>query len=196
MVPAEAIEAKVTDALAKSAALELFWNQPITPAMLQAEMERMAASSRRPASLQALFDALGNDPNKIAECLARPALSDRLLDNWFAADERFAGLDFSDWWAVTKGTLTPAEAPTPSYVLPALDRASLQDDTWVDTPSIPVGTIGRAVWTGAEMLFLPSFGRLGHRYDPATDTWQTMSDVNAPNEVLEFTAVWPGHPAG
>src|SRR5207302_6429265 len=35
-----------------------------------------------------LFDALGNDPLIIAECLARPALAERLLRDWYAYDQR------------------------------------------------------------------------------------------------------------
>src|SRR5262249_10045748 len=35
--------------------------------------------------------ALGNDPGVIAECLARPALVNRLIRTWYAADERYHG---------------------------------------------------------------------------------------------------------
>ena len=35
--------------------------------------------------------ALGNDPFVIAECLARPALAERLLTNWYAYDQRIHG---------------------------------------------------------------------------------------------------------
>src|SRR5262249_2077699 len=35
--------------------------------------------------------ALGNDPFVIAECLARPALADRLLSDWYAHDQRIHG---------------------------------------------------------------------------------------------------------
>ena len=41
--------------------------------------------------LQELFEALGNDPFVIAECLARPALADRLITNWYAYDQRIHG---------------------------------------------------------------------------------------------------------
>ena len=42
-------------------------------------MERMAKRTKQPEVLRELFDALGNDPFVIAECLARPALAERLL---------------------------------------------------------------------------------------------------------------------
>ena len=41
--------------------------------------------------LRELFEALGNDPFVIAECLARPALSERLVTNFYAHDQRFHG---------------------------------------------------------------------------------------------------------
>ena len=72
------IEKKVTDYLRKSQALEDYWQRPITADQLQAEMERMASNTRQPEVLQELFEALGNDPFVIAECLARPILTERL----------------------------------------------------------------------------------------------------------------------
>src|SRR5207248_4246368 len=64
---------------------------PITPKQLQAEMDRMAKNSKQPQVLRELFAALGNDPFVIAECLARSALADRLLRNWYARDQRIHG---------------------------------------------------------------------------------------------------------
>lgn len=89
MVSKETIEAKVTDYLKKSAALEKYWYRPITGEQLQAEMDRMAKGTKDPATLNELFEALNNDPYLIAECLARPVLADRLVRNWYANDERF-----------------------------------------------------------------------------------------------------------
>src|SRR6184192_1110084 len=81
------LENKVADYLRKSQALEDYWERPITSDQLQAEMDRMAKHTRQPEVLRELFEALGNDPFVIAECLARPALADRLLTNWHAYDE-------------------------------------------------------------------------------------------------------------
>src|SRR5947208_6183032 len=72
------LEKKVADYLRKSKALEDYWQRPITAEQLQAEMDRMAKNTKQPEVLQELFDALGNDPFIIAECLARPILSERL----------------------------------------------------------------------------------------------------------------------
>src|SRR5262245_20866890 len=78
MSPAQ-LEKKVTDYLRNSQALEEHWQQPITAEQLQAEMDRMAQHTKQPEMLRELFAALGNDPFVIAECLARPVLSERLV---------------------------------------------------------------------------------------------------------------------
>src|ERR1700720_917208 len=75
------LEKKVEDYLHKSQAFEDYWQRPITAEQLQAEMDRMAEHTQQPEVLHELFDALGNDPFVIAECLARPALAERLLPN-------------------------------------------------------------------------------------------------------------------
>ena len=85
------LEKKVSDYLRKSQALEDYWQRPITADQLQAEMDRMAKHTRQPEVLGELFDALGNDPFVIAECLARPALAERLLKSWYAYDQRIHG---------------------------------------------------------------------------------------------------------
>src|SRR5262245_59412711 len=90
-VPDRAIRARVEDYLKKSNALERFWQRPITAAQLQAELDRMAAHTRAPQLLSELFAVLGNDPQLIAEALARHTLADRLIRNWYAHDDRFHG---------------------------------------------------------------------------------------------------------
>ena len=75
------IEKKVADYLRNSQVLEDYWQRPITAEQLQAEMDRMAQHTKQPEVLRELFAALGNDPFVIAECLARPVLSERLLTN-------------------------------------------------------------------------------------------------------------------
>src|SRR5881296_348261 len=85
------LEKKVTDYLRNSQALEDYWQQPLTAEQLQAEMDRMAQHTKQPEVLRELFEALGNDPFVIAECLVRPVLAERLLTNWYAYDQRIHG---------------------------------------------------------------------------------------------------------
>jgi hypothetical protein len=73
------LENNVEDYLRNSQALEDYWQSPLTAEQLQAEIERMAQHTRQPEVLHELFDALGNDPFVIAECLARPVLAERLV---------------------------------------------------------------------------------------------------------------------
>jgi N-acetylneuraminic acid mutarotase len=85
------IEKKVEDYLSNSQALEDYWQRPITPYQLQAEMERIARHTKQPGLLREIFAALGNDPFVIAECLARPVLAERLVTELYAHDQRFHG---------------------------------------------------------------------------------------------------------
>ena len=68
------------------------WHQPIIAEELQAEMERMAQHTKRPYVLHELFEALGNNPFLIAECLAKSALVERLVTNFSAHDSTAVGV--------------------------------------------------------------------------------------------------------
>ena len=87
-VTRELLEWKVRDYLDRNAALERFWRQPVTAEALHREMERIAGQTKMPERLVELYDALGNDPLLIQECIARPALVRRWTDSLFALDER------------------------------------------------------------------------------------------------------------
>jgi hypothetical protein len=67
----EQLETKIASYLHNSQALESYWQRPITAEQLQAEIDRMSQRTRNPEVLHELFEALGNDPVAIAECLAR-----------------------------------------------------------------------------------------------------------------------------
>src|SRR5205823_4346327 len=74
------LEKKVADYLRNSQALDDYWQRPVTTEQLQTEMDRMALYTKQPEVLRELFEALGNDPFVIAECLARPVLTERLIN--------------------------------------------------------------------------------------------------------------------
>ncbi|BAO45597.1 Kelch repeat-containing protein [Thiolapillus brandeum] len=86
------IRAQVEESLRMEAALKEIYDIDIDERMLQAEMNRMARTTRAPQRLRELFQALGNDPVKVADCLARPALVKRLLRNHYNWDERQHGV--------------------------------------------------------------------------------------------------------
>src|SRR6476620_10481764 len=78
------LENKVATYLRDSLALEDHWQKPITAKQLQAEMDRMVEDTQQPEVLRELFEALGNDPAVIAECLAKPILAERLIADFSA----------------------------------------------------------------------------------------------------------------
>ena len=80
------LRAKMEKSLAYSELLESVWQKPLTAYQLQREMERMAKGTKAPGVLRALFEALDNDPELIAETLARQSLATRLVHNWYAFD--------------------------------------------------------------------------------------------------------------
>ena len=69
------LENKVAGYLRDSLVLEDYWQKPITAEQLQAEMDRMARDTKQPEVLRELFEALGNDPAVIAECLGQANIS-------------------------------------------------------------------------------------------------------------------------
>src|SRR5437773_10842289 len=73
------LEKKVENYLHDSLVLEDYWQKPITAEELQTEMDRMARDTKQTEVLGGLFEALGNDPAVIAECLARSILAERLI---------------------------------------------------------------------------------------------------------------------
>ncbi|MBI3478463.1 MAG: cadherin-like domain-containing protein [Acidobacteria bacterium] len=90
-VPREVIDRKAEDAVLESMALQRFWNVTVGGEQLQAELNRMAAHTKSPDILAELFAAVGNDPLQAAECLARPALTERLIQSYYGSDARFHG---------------------------------------------------------------------------------------------------------
>jgi N-acetylneuraminic acid mutarotase len=184
------LEKKVADYLRGSQALEDYWKRPITAEQLQAEMERMAQHTREREVLRELFEALGNDPYVIAECLARPVLAERLLAH--SANEQAKQ---------TSRTYEQVAAATANYSVPSIsDQSGCTDDTWTATSitNVPTGRFGHtAVWTGSEMIvwgggYDNTVLNTGGRYDPATDTWTATATAGAPLPLTGHTAVWTG----
>jgi hypothetical protein len=117
------IEKKVEDYLSQSQTLEDHWQRPITAKQLQTEMDRMAQNTKQPEILRELFEALGNDPFVIAECLARPVLADRLLTQSVAGQTKEISRTSGEVVATT------------GYTLPIISDAASEcsDNTWTTT---------------------------------------------------------------
>src|SRR5437773_4876754 len=132
VMSAEQVEKKVKDYLRDSQLLEAQWQRPITPQQLQAEMDRMTSNTKQPDILRELFAALGSDPGIIAECLARPKLSERLL-----ADLKTYGkaqsLVPSRANAARSMSMVISIPQSASYILPEISNDACTDDTWTPT---------------------------------------------------------------
>lgn len=59
------------------------FNFSITPAMMQHDLDRMARQTKDAKRLKELFSVLNNDPKTIAQCVSRPYLVQKKLDNQF-----------------------------------------------------------------------------------------------------------------
>src|SRR4029079_18734721 len=143
------------------------------------EMERRDQNTRQREVLQELFEALGNDPFVIAECLARPVLAERLLAH--PAVERAKQ---------QSRTFNQTVAGGPNYTLPAISDPLVGciGDTWTPTnlTGAPDARVSHtAVWTGSEMIVWGGSDEnleinTGGRYNPSTDSWTATSTTNAP----------------
>jgi hypothetical protein len=186
------LEKKVKDYLHKSQALEDYWQRPITAEQLQTETDRTAQHTKQPEVLQELFEALGNDPFIIAECLARPLLAERLLAHPEFERVKQQSRTFDQPVAGANYTLPTISDPSGGCI----------GDTWTPTnlTGAPDGRVSHtAVWTGSEMIVWGGDTCLvgcdvntGGRYNPSTDSWTATSIANAPDGRHYHMAVWTG----
>jgi N-acetylneuraminic acid mutarotase len=191
------LENKVAGYLRDSLALQDYWQQPIASEQLQAEMDRMARNTKQPEVLRELFEALGNDPAVIAECLARPILAQRLIADLSVQDQTRHVESAQNHELLAMSVATTLESVV--YALPEIADVCT-DDTWVatTTANAPVGRDRHtAVWTGSEMIVwggesASGFLNTGGRYNPSTDSWTGTSTANAPLGRDLHTAVWTG----
>jgi hypothetical protein len=139
------LEKKVADYLRKSQALEDYWQRPITGEQLQAETDRMAKHTKQPDVLRELFEALGNDPFVIAECLARPALAIE------------AGVSLSEEPTITEiktGVMSPLQQDEERFYAVAALQSAPDDDFFLKrilkrvfgVPSSLSSKIGQPKW--------------------------------------------------
>jgi hypothetical protein len=188
------IEQKVEDYLRKSQSVADQRGRPITASELQAEMERMATHTKRPEMLRELFEALGNDPLVIAECLARPILAERLVS-------QLTGHNGVGAFVSNATALDAVSTPTTQYKLPEISvPLDCTDDNWTATTIVNAPEArhtGTAVWTGSEMIIWGGANRngdlnTGGRYNPALDTWTATTTTNAPTARGSQSTVWTG----
>ena len=147
-----------------------------------------------------------------------PALSERLLTNFYARDQmaaikkaqgrrKLATVELrkepsDSWRTIAENQVPTTMAVVANYTLPTIlpTGNGCTDDTWTatSTTNAPVGrSLHTAVWTGSEMIIWGgwdgfNYVNTGGRYSPSTDTWTTTSTANAPSARENYTAVWTG----
>jgi hypothetical protein len=182
----EQIQREVQEYLHNSQLLADQWQRPIMPEQLQAEINRMASHTRQPEVLRELFAALGNDPFIVAECLARPILSERLLSELHVASNAPPETESLGSLAArteTESSVTTDQPPL-GYYLPEITSSPVEDpagrsvDHWTAT-SMTGAPDGRAyhtaVWTGTEMIIWGGTnGGLGDYFKVALDTIRVL----------------------
>jgi hypothetical protein len=87
VLPPATLENLVRQDLRKEAALKQAYGMEVTPAMLDAEVQRINTTTRAPEMLAEIKTALGNDPARFAEVFAKPILVERLLREKFDNDD-------------------------------------------------------------------------------------------------------------
>jgi hypothetical protein len=202
------IQQKVQEYLSNSQLLAFQWHRPITSEQLQGEINRMASHTRQPEVLRELFAALDDDPFIIAECLARPTLSERLLsDLWLGsnpvAETQSVG---SSVVRMEKESSVAIDQPASGYYLPQIANSQVEDpaagsvDHWTAT-SLTGAPDARAyhtaIWTGTEMIVWGGgvsglAFKSGGRYNPMTDSWVATRIPSMPLVRSNHTAVWTG----
>ena len=185
------LEEKVAGYMRNSQAFEGYYHRPITADELETEMDRIAKYSKQPNVLRELFEALGNDPFVIAECLARPVLAERLLPRSIVHEAR-----------QTIRAVTQTVATTAKYTLPLIQdtEGGCSNDTWTATSTVNAPTaraFHTAVWTGIELIIWGGQNSVnvfstGSLYNPTTDSRTATTTVNAPSARSNHTAVWTG----
>lgn len=86
-MPPSLLEGLVKEDLRKEAALKRAYGVEITSVLLDAEVRRINAATRAPEILAEIKTALGNDPARFMNALAKPILVERLLREKFENDE-------------------------------------------------------------------------------------------------------------
>jgi len=87
VLPPATLENLVRQDLRKEAALKQAYGVEVTPAMLEAEVQRINTTTRARDVLAEIKAALGNDPARFANIFAKPILVERLLRQKFDNDD-------------------------------------------------------------------------------------------------------------
>ncbi len=183
------IHERVERTLQREQHLSFTYGRVIDSRQIQAELDRIARTTRMPERLVELFALLDNDPQRIGECLVRPLLVDRHLA-WLEREQpNGAGMPSP---AASQHDFKTLSMPEVAGQPEAASR-----DGW-RVMGFPEGRYGHSsIWTGNEMIIWGGFSghhplNTGSRYDPLTDTWTGISLELAPTPRGDHVATWTG----
>jgi uncharacterized repeat protein (TIGR01451 family) len=91
IVSRQEIAAGVDRSLLLEATIQSQWGVTVGPVNIQAELDRIAAGTRDPDLLRAVFAALDHDPYLVGECFVRPRLVERTARTLFSNDQEIHG---------------------------------------------------------------------------------------------------------
>ena len=204
VMPRAEIERKVEDYLRNSQALSDYWQRPITPDQLQAEMERIASHTKQPGVLHELFAAMGNDPFVIAECLARPVLAERLVRDLTRSGESNAIDTLKSDPRTRLHSQSFAKQDDVSRISDAVLWTHESFRNWGEMrrhvafvlyPSVRRISLDARDEAGATNLADGAYKlpEISVPLDCIDDTWAATTTVNGPDARAYHTAVWTGN---
>jgi len=177
---------------------------------LQPEIERMAQHTKQPEVLRELFEALGNDPFVIAECLARPILAEQLVSNLTRSGES-NGIDrlksdarahAHDWQAGSH-----SQSFTKQDDVSRISDAALWTRESFRSWSAIRRRIAFGLYSSVRPISMRARDEAGATnldnaayklpeifvpLDCTDNTWTATTTVNAPDPRASHTAVWTG----
>jgi hypothetical protein len=174
-VPPATLENLVRLDLKKEAVLRKTYGVAITPALLDAEMQRINTTTRAPEMLAEIKAALGNDPAKLGQAFAKPFLVERLLRDKFDNDEALHAPQRQQAERVREKLLTVRSSRREE----ALTNAS--------APGTPHSALHQSLLTSAatndRVVALVALLKASHSNEVTETTWQLgarPAETNAP----------------
>lgn len=173
--PPALIERLVRQDRREEAALRRVYGVEITPAMLDAEVQRINTTTRAPEMLAEIKTALGNDPVRFANAFAKPFLVERLLRERFENDDKLHAYRRQACEAVRNRLLAAhADGATIDQLLAQLrqtDANAVTETTWQlgarpaadGTPSADEMEIKKRFGPDAQLLSSPQANGNDHK---------------------------------
>jgi hypothetical protein len=163
-LPPALVEQLVRQELKKEVVLREHYGVVVTPALVEAEVQRINATTRAPEMLAEIKAALGNDANRFARMVARPLVVERLLRNKFDNDDSLHATIRSECERIRAGLLAArSHGATTAQLLAELQRAgsnSVSEITWqlaprpaeTNAPSADESEIKKRFGSNAQLL--------------------------------------------